>query len=105
MNAVSLSMNEVGVNWPLLRHVASDPVYFSRYKSHMKLFKDNVFTEAYMNGLIDKYQQLISSSVIGTNGEKPQYTYITSESSFTNSFSALKTHVTARRNLINTFAP
>lgn len=103
MNAVSLSMNEVGVNWPLLRYVASDPVYFSRYKSHMKLFKDNVFTQAYMNNLIDKYQQLISPWVIGVNGEKPQHTYITNESTFTNSFQGLKTHVTNRRTLINTF--
>jgi spore coat protein CotH len=104
MNAVSLSMNEVGVNWPMLRYVANDPIYFSRYKAYMKSFKDNIFTEANMNGLIDKYQQLISSSVIGANGEKPQYSYITNENTFTSSFQTLKTHVTARRNLISTFA-
>jgi hypothetical protein len=71
----------------------------------MKAFKDNVFTEAYMNGLIDKYQSLISPFAIGANGEKPSYTYLTSESSFTNSFATLKTHVTARRALVTTFVP
>lgn len=103
MNGVSLSMNEVGVNWPLLRFVANDAVYYSRYKLYMKAFRDNVFTESYMNNLIDKYQQLIGPWVIGVNGEKPQHTYITNESTFTNSFQGLKTHVTNRRNLINTF--
>lgn len=104
-NAVSLSMNEVSTTWPLLRHIADDPVYFAKYKQYMKSFKDNVFTEAYMNGLIDKYQNLITSSVIGANGEKPQYSYITSESSFTSTFTAMKTHVTARRSLVTTFVP
>lgn len=103
MNGVSLSMNEVGVNWPLLRFVANDAAYYSRYKLYMKAFRDNVFTESYMNNLIDKYQQLIGPWVIGVNGEKPQHTYITNESTFTNSFQGLKTHVTNRRNLINTF--
>ena len=105
MTGLSLTMNEVSSSWPLLRYVANDPVYCAKYKTYMKSFKDNVFTEAFMYGLIDKYQVLISPFVIGTNGEKPSYSYITSESSFTNSFPALKTHVTARRALVTTFVP
>jgi spore coat protein H len=105
MKGLSLTMNEVSSSWPLLRHVADDPVYFAKYKAYMKSFKDNVFTETYMNGLIDKYQSLISSFVIGTNGEKPGYTYITSESAFTGSFPALKAHVVSRRALVTTFVP
>ena len=103
MNAISLTMNEVSSSWPLIRYVADDPVYFSKYKAYMKTFKDNVFTESTMNALIDKYQTLISSSVIGTSGEKTQYTYITSESSFNSAFSSLKSHVVARRSLVTTF--
>jgi peroxiredoxin len=63
-----------------------------------------IFEPEFCRFLIDKYQQLISSSVIGANGEKPQYSYITNENTFTSSFQTLKTHVTARRNLISTFA-
>jgi spore coat protein CotH len=105
MTGLSLTMNEVSSSWPLLRYVADDPIYFAKYKAYMKVFKDNVFTEAYMNGLIDKYQSLISPFAIGVNGEKPSYTYLTSESSFTNSFATMKTHVTARRALVTTFVP
>jgi spore coat protein CotH len=103
MTGLSLTMNEVSSSWPLLRYIADDPIYFSKYKAYMKAFKDNVFTEAYMNGLIDKYQSLITPFAIGVNGEKPSYTYLTSEASFTSSFPALKTHVTARRALVTTF--
>lgn len=103
MNPISLSMNEVSTNWPLIRHVANDPVYYAKYKAYMKTFKENIFTESTMNTLIDKYQNLISSSVIGVNGEKFQYTYITSEASFNSAFSMLKTHMVARRNLVTAF--
>ena len=103
MTPISLSMNEVSASWPLIRYVADDPVYNAKYKAYMKTFKDNVFTESTMNALIDKYQTLISSSVIGTNGEKTKYTYITSESSFNSAFTSLKSHVVARRSLVTTF--
>ena len=105
MTGLSLTMNEVSSSWPLLRYIADDPIYFAKYKAYMKAFKDNVFTEAYMNGLIDKYQSLITPFAVGVNGEKPSYTYLTSEASFTSSFPALKTHVTARRALVTTFVP
>lgn len=98
-------MNEVSTSWPLIRYVADDPIYLGKYKTYLKSFKDNVFTEAAMNALIDKYQNLISSAAVGVNGEKPKYTYLTSDASFTNAFTALKAHVVARRLLITTYVP
>lgn len=102
---VSLSMNEVSSSWPLIRYVADDAVYLAKYKTYLKSFKDNVFTEASMNALIDKYQNIISSSAVGVNGEKTKYTYLTSEASFNAAFAALKTHVVARRTLITSYVP
>lgn len=102
---LSLSMNEVSTSWPLIRYVADDPIYLGKYKTYLKSFKDNVFTEAAMNALIDKYQNLISSAAVGVNGEKTKYTYLTSDASFTNAFTALKAHVVARRLLITTYVP
>lgn len=102
---VSLSMNEVSTSWPLIRHVADDPVYLAKYKTYLKSFKDKVFTEAAMNTLIDKYQNIISSSAVGVNGEKPKYTYLISQASFNAAFTALKTHVVARRALITSYVP
>lgn len=102
---VSLSMNEVSTSWPLIRYVADDPIYLAKYKTYLKSFKENVFTEAAMNSLIDKYQNIISSSAVGVSGEKTKYTYLTSEASFNAAFTALKTHIVARRTLITSYVP
>lgn len=105
INGLSLSMNEVTLNWPLIRYLADDPVYFQRYKTLMKNFKDNVFTSDAMNNLIDKYYELVTPFAIGIDGEQPGYTYLMGSDYFTNEKTNLKTHVVNRRNLIATFVP
>lgn len=104
-NALSLSMNEVSSSWPLLRYVADDATYMEKYKSYLKSFKDNVFTESAMNALFDKYHNLISPYVIGANGEQANYTHLTNSASFTSALASLKTHVSNRRALISTYVP
>jgi len=102
---LSLSMNEVSSNWPLIRYMVDDPVYLMQYKTYLKQFKDNVFTEAAMNSLFDKYNSLVSPYAIGSNGEVAGSTYLTSSAAFTASLATLKAHVVARRLLISTFVP
>jgi|WetSurMetagenome_2_1015567.scaffolds.fasta_scaffold46320_2 spore coat protein H len=104
-NPLSLSMNEVSSSWPLIRYLADDPIYLAEYKVDLKSFNNNVFTELAMNAIIDKYYSLISIYAIGTEGEKTSYTYLTSNSSFTNAFSDLKKHITARKTLISGYVP
>jgi hypothetical protein len=105
MNGLSLSMNEVTANWPLIRYLADDPVYLQRYKDLLKSFKNNVFNNAIIDAMIDYNYDLITPFVVGPNGEQPGYTYLSSSTSFTNEKQNLKTHVTNRNNLISVFAP
>jgi spore coat protein CotH len=105
LTALSLTMNEVGTGWPLIRYLAADPVYFQMYKDYLKTFNNTVFIQAYLDGLIDQYYTLITPYVIGTEGEKPGYTYLTSATSFQSEKQNLKTHVSNRRSLIQTFVP
>ena len=100
---LSLSMNEVSSSWPLLYHVAHDDVYMASYKTYLTEFNENVFTEAKMFALLDKYYALIEPFAIGTNGEQSGYTYLSGSSSFTSALAALKTHITNRRAIINSF--
>lgn len=86
-------------------YLADDAEYMAKYKTYMKQFKDNVFTEATMNALIDQYSTLITPYAIGTEGEQSGYTYLTGSSSFTNAISTLKTHVASRRTLISGYVP
>jgi len=102
---ISLSMNEVTNSWPLIRYLADDAEYMAKYKTYMKQFKDNVFTEAAMNSLIDQYSTLITPYAIGAEGEQSGYTYLIGSSSFASALSALKTHVVSRRTLISGYVP
>ncbi|MEY4627660.1 MAG: hypothetical protein RL003_1632 [Bacteroidota bacterium] len=104
-NAISLTMNEVGTGWPLINYIANDAVYFEKYKSHMRDFKNGIFTESTVWAMIDKYYDLITPFVVGTDGEQPKYTHLSSASAFTAERSALKTHVSNRIALINQFLP
>lgn len=102
---ISLSMNEVTSSWPLIRYLADDAEYMAKYKTYMKQFKDNVFTEATMNALIDQYSTLITPYAIGSEGEQSGYTYLAGSSSFTNAILTLKNHVASRRTLISGYVP
>jgi hypothetical protein len=104
-NGLSLSLNEVSASWPLIRYIADDEIYFAKYKTCLKQFTENVFAESNMNSMIDNYNQLIAPFAIGAGGEQTGYTYLTGSSSFNNAFTALKTHVINRRNLISVYAP
>ncbi len=104
-NAISLTMNEVSTAWPLINYIANDAVYFAQYKAHMKAFKNGIFNEAEMHAMIDKYYDLITPFVVGSNGEQPSYTHLSSAAAFTAERSALKTHISNRIALIQQFAP
>ncbi len=102
---LSLSMNEVGNNWPLIRYLINDPAYLQQYKDALKGFRNTVFLQADMEALIDKYFLMVTPYAIGPEGEQSGYTYLTSAATFTSSQSALKTHVSSRRALVNTYVP
>jgi spore coat protein CotH len=102
-SGLSLTMNEVNNSWPLIRYLVDDSVYFQTYKTELKEFVAHVFNEAKMNPVIDNYHDLISPYVIGSNGEQPGYTHISNPAAFVNSGADLKTHVTARRELVSGF--
>lgn len=100
---LSLGMAEVTSSWPLIRHLADDPVYYERYRTHMRAFYEGVFTQARMDALFDKYHSLVSPYVVGPEGEQPGYTFLSSSGAFTSALPALRSHVASRRALIEAF--
>jgi spore coat protein H len=97
---LSLSMNEVGNGWPLLRFLIDDPIYRERYRAHMRTFRDNVFSEAEIGARFEQAHTLIAPWVIGTDGEQPRHTHLASPAQFTAALPALKAHIAARRTVI-----
>lgn len=102
--AVSLAMTEVGTNWPLLRYVATDPVYYARYKQYVKTFTETVFTTEKMAALFEKNTNLIAPHVVGPQAtETGKYSFLSNPAAFTAALPALKTHVSQRAQVVTDF--
>ncbi len=102
---LSLSMNEVGADWPLIRHVLDDPVYGGEYRLQLRQFATGAFAATATTALFDKYHALVAPYVIGPSGEQPGATYLPSPTAFTFALADLKSHAAARRALIASFVP
>ena len=102
---LSLSMNEVTANWPLIRYLMDDPDYFQLYKNNLRSFNNTYFGSSDINLLIDKYYDLITDAVSGIEGEQPKYTLLTSNAAFLNERANLKNHFSNRYQMIRSYAP
>jgi hypothetical protein len=104
--ALSLPMSEVsGEDWPLLRFLADDPVYFAWYRQHVATFQSTVFTPTRMHALLDRHHALVAPFAVGPEGEQAGATYLTDASSFANALVALRAHVNSRHEQAKAFAP
>lgn len=99
-NAVSLEMTEVTTKWPLIRYLADDATYLTKYKAYVKDFNTNYFQSSRMNGIIDKEVNLISSAVAQ---EVAPYSYLTSYGDFTTATATLKQHIVTRNQAVTTY--
>lgn len=102
---VTLSMNEVGIDWPLIRYLADDPVYFARYRGHLKTFVNAVFTPATTTAMLEGAHNLIAPYVLGPGGERPGYTQLSDPAAFSGSLAELLAHTERRRALVTSFVP
>ena len=102
--AVTLGMTEVTNKWPLLRYIASDPVYYATYKSYVKDFAENVFIPTQLNATLDQYHNLIAPYVTGSEPEQTGYSNLSSATAFTSDLTTLKNHIVTRNQAALTFS-
>ena len=100
---VQLSLAGVASNWPLIRYIADDAVYYAKYKLYVKEFNDTIFTTAKMNELFDKNTTLITPFVNGPEKEQAPYSNLTNLSNFTAALPILKQHVISRNQAVSAF--
>jgi spore coat protein CotH len=101
--APSLSLNEVGENWPLIRYILDDKDWNNEYKLNVAEFSEKYFNPERMNKTYSNYQQLLAKNVIGEKGEKPKYTFLETETDFTEAIGFLKQHVNDRNTAVQEF--
>ncbi len=101
--AISISMSEVGTDWPLINYIISNPDYELIYKSYVKSFVNSSFTATQMNGIYSSQQSLLLNSA---QKEESGYTFLSGGiGSFNAAVNTLITHNTDRISVANGYAP
>ncbi|PWR75439.1 CotH kinase family protein [Methanospirillum stamsii] len=92
-STVTFSMDTVTDRWPLIRYLMDDPVYHAMYVDILANVAENCFNTTELAEEFDKYHDIIESSVIGPDGEREGYTYLTDDSDFDAAYEELKEHI------------
>ncbi|HTU59934.1 MAG TPA: CotH kinase family protein, partial [Polyangiales bacterium] len=107
---LSVLMDEVTEDWPLLRFLLDDPVYRAQYLETLrKTSAAPILQQQAFEALASKLHTLIGPYVIGGSGqpgEKAPYTFITQPSDFQNALTdpsrGLFTSATSLRSAVET---
>ena len=95
--ALSLGMEEIGDDWPLIRYLLDDPTYRERYEQFIAQAAASEYTPADMAPRFEASHALIAPYVIGSEGEQPGYTFVESEAAFDATLDELLAHVEQRQ--------
>ena len=95
--ALSLSLSEVGNDWPLIRYLMDVDEYELVYREYTKQFIEEVFITSDMVTTYSSYYELLKEYAYS---EESGYTYINYDSNFDQAVSALKTHVQSRNTAV-----
>jgi spore coat protein H len=99
---VTLEMDTVTEDWPLIRYLMDDPVYHALYVSYVEDTINGAFEPGRMAATYQAMHDLIAPYVAGDRGEQEGYTY-TSPEAFEASVATLITHVNERYAAAQTF--
>ena len=91
--ALSLSLSEVGNDWPLIRYLMDVDEYEQIYKEYTQQFIEEVFITSDMVTTYSSYYELLKEYAYS---EESGYTYINYDANFDQAVTALKTHVQSR---------
>lgn len=95
--ALSLSLWEVGENWPLIRYLIDDEDYRAQYSTYVEEVVSGPFQPAKMIARYRQLHDLVQPYVTGTGGEQSGYTFLKSYSEFDSELDYLINHVTLRK--------
>ena len=90
---LSLSLDEVNENWPLIRYLMDDPVYQPQYETYLAEVIETAFEPEKMAEIYQTYHDLIAPYALA---ETDEATMLSSVSAFENSVDVLIEHVTDR---------
>jgi len=95
--ALSLSLDEVSNNWPLIRYLIDDAEYKEIYEAYMLQFIEEVFIPNNMIVTYSNYYEMLKEYAYA---EESGYTFIQYDSEFDNAVEELQTHVQSRTDAV-----
>jgi len=95
-----LDHSNVSNNWPLIKFLLADDVYYQAYKNHIEDFNENYFIPSQINNRIDELYSLIQASV---EKEETGYTHHTNLAEISNYLNDLKTQINNRQIDVQSF--
>ncbi|MCY1008098.1 CotH kinase family protein [Nannocystis pusilla] len=101
--SLSLAMDEVGDEWPLIRYLLDDAVYRDRYRQFVEQAAASEYEPASMGPRFEAAHAMIAPYVVGPEGEQPGYTFVASEAAFAATLDELLGHVEQRQQDVAAF--
>ncbi len=98
--ALSLSLNEVSSNWPLIRYIRDVEEYDVLYEQYLQKFIDEVFIPSEMISTYESYYELLKDYAYA---EEDGYTFLFYASEFDETLYELQTHVQTRNNNVENY--
>jgi spore coat protein CotH len=92
-NILPLSLNEVGADWPLIRYLLDDEVYYPQYVAYVEAVINTAFDPEKMETTYRELAALIEPYVLSENTE---HTFLQSEADFYAAIEELVEHAYAR---------
>ncbi len=100
---ISLGLDDVGENWPLIRYIADDPVYYATYQQYLGMVVTTSFEPTAMEETYRYYHALIEPYVTGPEGEVAEHTHLDSPEDFDTALDELVSHVHDRYDAVMEF--
>ena len=94
--ALTFEMNEVKVQWPLIRYLIDNPEYFAFYKASVKEFVEKTFTPALMTDYLNKHKSVLAPHFTPNEIEKHPFGSIPNSQSFDQSVIDLDKYIKER---------
>lgn len=101
--ALSLSLDEVNNNWPLIRYIIDQQEWKDLYQQELARFVSDVFNADRMNPVYENYRELLRDFVVGDSGELSEYSFLSGNADFDLAFDILKQHVESRNQVVQDY--
>lgn len=100
----SLSLREIGNNWPLIRFLMDDPVYNNIYHNEMQNAMSGCFNQTAITSRIRQLHELVRPYVVGAERESSNYSFLSyGETQFNQAVNDLVNHVSSRHTTVRDY--